>query len=272
MVNASLSTILRNTRIILISLAAGSIDAISYLGLGHVFTANMTGNTVLLALSLSGQGGGLSAFRSGISLIGFALGCLASAFFVSLQIEKRRQLTREIKEVVDRSKHQDEAEKWPSEVNTALYVETAILIVYGAIWSTSFNQTSLDLPIAYVLIFFSALAMGIQSVAISHLGVWGVVTTYITGTYTSFLTGVVKKSSRVVPFVKRAKEQKTTVTGEKEANLGSERSLRLEAVSLVAFGFGAGVGGVLIVENHFIAPWLPIVAVAIAATLSLVRS
>jgi uncharacterized membrane protein YoaK (UPF0700 family) len=34
---------------------AGYFDAISYLGLGHVFTANMTGNIVLLALNI-GQG------------------------------------------------------------------------------------------------------------------------------------------------------------------------------------------------------------------------
>jgi Protein of unknown function (DUF1275) len=31
---------------------AGCFDAIGYLGLGHVFTANMTGNTVLLALNI----------------------------------------------------------------------------------------------------------------------------------------------------------------------------------------------------------------------------
>jgi hypothetical protein len=30
----------------------GSLDAISYLALGHVFTVNMTGNTVLLAMAL----------------------------------------------------------------------------------------------------------------------------------------------------------------------------------------------------------------------------
>ena len=30
----------------------GSLDAVSYLALGHVFTANMTGNTVLLAMAL----------------------------------------------------------------------------------------------------------------------------------------------------------------------------------------------------------------------------
>ena len=31
--------------------------AVSYLGLGHVFTANMTGNVVLLGFGLAGAGG-----------------------------------------------------------------------------------------------------------------------------------------------------------------------------------------------------------------------
>ena len=39
--------------LLVLTLAAGSVDAISYLGLGHVFTAMMTGNTVLLGLALA---------------------------------------------------------------------------------------------------------------------------------------------------------------------------------------------------------------------------
>ncbi len=40
--------------LLMLTWAAGSVDAISYLGLGHVFTAMMTGNTVLLGLADSG--------------------------------------------------------------------------------------------------------------------------------------------------------------------------------------------------------------------------
>jgi len=45
----------RDTMILILAWAAGSLDAIGYLGLGHVFTANMTGNAVLFGLAL-GQG------------------------------------------------------------------------------------------------------------------------------------------------------------------------------------------------------------------------
>ena len=51
------------------TVATGLIDAVSYLALGHVFTANMTGNVVFLgfaaggapAMRLSSGGGGSSS-------------------------------------------------------------------------------------------------------------------------------------------------------------------------------------------------------------------
>jgi uncharacterized membrane protein YoaK (UPF0700 family) len=38
----------RDGLLLTLTAAAGSADAVSYLGLGRVFTANMTGNLVLL--------------------------------------------------------------------------------------------------------------------------------------------------------------------------------------------------------------------------------
>src|SRR5215210_549077 len=63
----------RNAMVVLLSVAAGCVDAVSYLGLGRVFTANMTGNTVLLGLSL-GQADWQAALRSGVALAGFIMG------------------------------------------------------------------------------------------------------------------------------------------------------------------------------------------------------
>jgi uncharacterized membrane protein YoaK (UPF0700 family) len=37
----------------------GLVDAVSYLGLGHVFTANMTGNIVFLGLCVMNAEGGI---------------------------------------------------------------------------------------------------------------------------------------------------------------------------------------------------------------------
>src|SRR3989442_12915618 len=51
----------------------GVIDAVSFLGLGRVFTANMTGNVVLLGFAVAGAPG-LSIPRSAVSLIAFLVG------------------------------------------------------------------------------------------------------------------------------------------------------------------------------------------------------
>jgi uncharacterized membrane protein YoaK (UPF0700 family) len=40
-----------------LTVSTGFIDAVSYLGLGKVFTANVTGNVVLLGFGVAGAGG-----------------------------------------------------------------------------------------------------------------------------------------------------------------------------------------------------------------------
>src|SRR6478609_11579937 len=43
--------------LLVLTFTTGVIDAASYLGLGRVFTANMTGNIVLLGFGIAGSGG-----------------------------------------------------------------------------------------------------------------------------------------------------------------------------------------------------------------------
>jgi uncharacterized membrane protein YoaK (UPF0700 family) len=57
--------------------ATGLVDAGSYLGVGHVFVANMTGDVVLLGFALSGAAG-LSIVASLVSLAGFLVRAVAS--------------------------------------------------------------------------------------------------------------------------------------------------------------------------------------------------
>jgi uncharacterized membrane protein YoaK (UPF0700 family) len=43
--------------LLVLTLTTAIVDAVSYLGLGHVFTANMTGNIVFLGFGIAGSGG-----------------------------------------------------------------------------------------------------------------------------------------------------------------------------------------------------------------------
>jgi uncharacterized membrane protein YoaK (UPF0700 family) len=56
-----------------LTFGSGMVDAVSYLGLGRVFTANMTGNVVLLGFGIA-HSGGLPVLSPIVSLSAFALG------------------------------------------------------------------------------------------------------------------------------------------------------------------------------------------------------
>src|SRR5256885_8455128 len=62
--------------LLVLTAATGLIDAVSYLALGRVFTANMTGNVVFLAFAVAGAPG-LSIPRSVVSLGAFLAGAVA---------------------------------------------------------------------------------------------------------------------------------------------------------------------------------------------------
>src|SRR5260370_16880699 len=59
--------------LVAMTLVTGLVDAFSYLVLGHVFVANMTGNVVFLAFALAGAAG-FSILASLVALCSFVLG------------------------------------------------------------------------------------------------------------------------------------------------------------------------------------------------------
>jgi uncharacterized membrane protein YoaK (UPF0700 family) len=86
--NTEPSTMLLVTLTVL-TVVSGMVDAVSYLGLGHVFTANMTGNVVLLGFAAAGAPG-FSIPASLTSLGSFLVGA-AAAGRVTMHVTSRRQ-------------------------------------------------------------------------------------------------------------------------------------------------------------------------------------
>jgi uncharacterized membrane protein YoaK (UPF0700 family) len=142
-------------RLLALTAVAAATDAVSYLGLGHVFPANMTGNTVLLALGAA-SGDGSRVARSAVALAGFVCGATAAG-------ATTRRGT------------------WDSATRRSLTGEGLVLVLAALWWSAQGAR-----PVGagrYALIALLGLAMGTQSAAITRLGA-GVSTTYITGTWT----------------------------------------------------------------------------------------
>jgi uncharacterized membrane protein YoaK (UPF0700 family) len=69
------------TGLFLLTVVTGMADAASYLGLGQVFTANMTGNVLLLGFATD-PSSHLSLTGSLIALLSFAIGAVAGSYMV----------------------------------------------------------------------------------------------------------------------------------------------------------------------------------------------
>ena len=229
--------------LLLLSLAAASVDAISYLGLGHVFTAMMTGNTVLLGLALA-QGEVLAAVRNILALIGFGAGVFVGAIIVE---------------------RDSEPAEWPAVVTGALALETVFLAVFAAISCLG----STNGAIIYLLIILLAFAMGIQSAAVRRLGVPGIATTYITGTLTSLmvdLLGWVRSIAAQLPVSKSSSEQGFV------ERMPWDQRVGLLAGVLTLYCFGALAGGILQVHSSSaFASLLPLTTVVLVVVNAVMR-
>lgn len=198
----------------MLSLAAGCVDAVGFLGLGEVFVANMTGNTVLLGIAV-GQADGQAALRAGTALGGFICGVAVGAGVVG-----RKQ----------------EGAVWPRAVTAALAIEFVILIFFAGAWLSVGAVPSRGVTLLLILV--SSLAMGVQSSAVRRLGVPGVATTYITGTLTNLTEMAIDwlRTTRV-PNPGQGDEERP------EPPPPSARGLLLPADVWLAYGAGAVAGG-----------------------------
>jgi uncharacterized membrane protein YoaK (UPF0700 family) len=160
--------------LLVLAAAAGSADGWSYFGLGHAFVANMTGNTVLLGIAVFLHG---DLLHPGISLVCYAAGTALAAL-----------MTRKVRE----------GSVWPRAVCNTLALESAVLIAAAIGWALAGRSTENpgSTPALNALLGCVALAIGMQSGAMLQLKVPGVVTTYITGTWTRLMRGLMRFVTR----------------------------------------------------------------------------
>jgi uncharacterized membrane protein YoaK (UPF0700 family) len=216
----------------------GYVDAVSYLGLGRVFTAAMTGNTVLLALAVAERDWG-AVLRSATALIGF-VGGVALGQIVVGRFEART--------------------RWPRAVGSGLAVELALLVVLAVAWYLTPPRpvtATLHLPIA-----MSALAMGVQSATARRLGVAAVSTTYVTGTLTSLTSGTVEWL--------RSGERRRSARAEHlvaQPNAAVVHGPGLPSIAWGAYAAGALAGGLVVMLAPTVALMPALLAVLAVAVL-----
>jgi uncharacterized membrane protein YoaK (UPF0700 family) len=205
------SALRRGALVLGLTLVAGCTDAISYLGLGRVFTANMTGNTVLLGVAVAQRDAG-AAGRSAAALGGFVVGATLVGLAPSPKSGARS-------------------------VTAALVGEVALLGGLLGWWIVAGSE-----PTGAVrdgLIVVAGTAMGVQSAAVARLGVPGVATTYITGTWTGISAGVASWLRRHPP-VRRGRPGPASQSG---GDAGPKVQLGLQVAVVLVYLGGAIASG-----------------------------
>lgn len=140
-----------------LTLLSGIVDAVCYLGLGHVFTANMTGNVVLLGFAAAGAPG-FSVTASLTSLAVFLVGAVCGGRITKHVSRRSRVLSAAI-------------------ALEAVFVGAAAILAFAASSvSTGWAR--------YTTIAVLAFAMGIRNSVIRRLAVPDMTTTVLTMTLT----------------------------------------------------------------------------------------
>jgi uncharacterized membrane protein YoaK (UPF0700 family) len=218
--------------LVLLSIAAGSADAAGYLGLGKVFTANMTGNIVLLGIAISERRTGDTS-RSLFALFAFIVGtCLGG--WMCRDVPPRRG--------------------WAPQITRVILLEAGLILIYAAWWMLVAPEQQASFVYIYIALF--SLAMGLQGAAAYHLGIPGVTTTVVTGTLTSFFIGLTKIAS--------AKEESTP-------DKSTHPPLLLQAIVVFTYCGGAAISGLLMLHVRSWAGFFPAAVIMIVILTRVVR-
>jgi uncharacterized membrane protein YoaK (UPF0700 family) len=156
--------------LLLLSVTTGLVDAVSVLGLGKVFTANMTGNVVFLGFAAV-QTPGFKVAPYLVALFTFFIGALVAGRVG--QTFGKRPLRH-----------------W---LTVAALIETTFLWI-AAVVALGFDAPSLKPTVAlFAIIALTAIAMGFRNATIRQLKVPDLTTTVLTLT----VTGIAADSSLV---------------------------------------------------------------------------
>lgn len=157
----------RQHLLVLLAVTAGATDAVGFIALGEAFTSVMTGNLVLLGISIAK--GDAALLQHIITAVGcYIVGCVVGALIV---------------------RHPEHGQRvWPTPVTVALCVELGLFAVAGAVWWTAGSAPAGTAQLAVLGV--NAVALGVQASAVLRFGSGTVSTTYMTGTLTKVVSGL----------------------------------------------------------------------------------
>lgn len=214
--------------LVALTLVTGMVDAASYLKLGHVFVANMTGNVVFLGFALAGASG-LSAGSALVALAAFLLGALGGGWVGARNSTHRGRLLR------------------------ATGFAQAPLMA-GALLVALLGDTPPDRGVRLAVIALLALAMGVQNAAAQRLAVPDLTTSVLTKTLTGLASEATLVGGEGAKLGRRTIAIAAMLIG---ALLGALLVLNVSVASAIAVALGLVliVGFAVHLASRSDAPW-----------------
>ncbi|WP_434751450.1 YoaK family protein [Paenibacillus amylolyticus] len=214
---------LQKYAMLLLCMSAGMVDVIGYLGLGHVLTANMTGNIVLLGIAIA-RAQEFVVLRALIALIGFIAGNALAAHMIG-QIKTKSG--------------------WSPRVTAVFTVESILLLLFALLMNSPISES-----LSYLLIVLLAVAMGMQTTAARRIGIAGISTTVLTNN----LAAVIEDAVSILHRLKHANIRSLV------KSLSSDAYLRAGAV--VIYLSGVILAALLFHHVPLVAVWVPVLVIA----------
>ncbi|MDT0122578.1 YoaK family protein [Paenibacillus sp. RRE4] len=214
---------LQKYAMLLLCMSAGMVDVIGYLGLGHVLTANMTGNIVLLGIAIA-RAQEFVVLRALLALIGFIAGnAIAAHMLGKVKIKNG----------------------WSPRVTAVFTVESILLLLFAILMITPFSE-----QLSYLLIVLLAVAMGMQTTAARRIGIAGISTTVLTNN----LAAVIEDAVSILHRLRHANIRSLVKA------LSTDAYLRAGAV--VIYLGGVIIAALLFHHVPLVAVWVPVLVIA----------
>jgi uncharacterized membrane protein YoaK (UPF0700 family) len=161
----------RDSRVVLLTVTSGAVNAVSFLVLGKVFVSVITGNLVLLGVAAT-TGNSAAAIHAGLAMAGYAAGVLVAAPIAARP-------------------GGGSAATWPASVTATLAAELVVLAGFCAGWEAAQGHPRGGTQVTLVIVL--AAAMGMQASAVRRLGQMS--STYLTSTLTAVLASLATRTT-----------------------------------------------------------------------------
>jgi len=225
----------------------GFVDAVGFIALFEVFTANMSGNSVHVAMYL-GQRNWMELLRPLCAIVSYVVGMGLTR--IAVEIAGRNGLRRI--------------------ASLTLAVEALLLAIFANARPAMHLGQIVDQqsPAYFALIAVLAIAMGVQTATLTHIGALTVYTTFVTGTLTKLTESATRALFWVYDYVRQSGSSHIV----REAL--EQRDVR-EASMLFAtwscYVIGAAIGTLLKMRWELRALYVPVVVLLVFVVIDFVR-